>query len=46
MKRRDLLASLAALSGCALAPRFGAAQAKYPDRAVKLVVPFAPGGVN
>jgi tripartite-type tricarboxylate transporter receptor subunit TctC len=46
MRRRDVLAGFAALAGCALAARPGAAQAKYPDRAIKLVVPFAPGGVN
>jgi tripartite-type tricarboxylate transporter receptor subunit TctC len=46
MRRRDVLAGFAALAGCALAVRPGAAQAKYPDRAIKLVVPFAPGGVN
>jgi tripartite-type tricarboxylate transporter receptor subunit TctC len=46
MKRRDVLAGLAALTGCALASRGARAQARYPDRAIKLVVPFAPGGVN
>jgi tripartite-type tricarboxylate transporter receptor subunit TctC len=46
MKRRDVLAGLAALTGCALASHGAPAQARYPDRAIKLVVPFAPGGVN
>jgi tripartite-type tricarboxylate transporter receptor subunit TctC len=40
MKRRDFLqlASLLAL------PLTAAAQAKYPERPIRLVVPFAPGG--
>src|SRR5271155_1405259 len=46
MKRRDVLAGLATLTGCVLASHAGFAQAKYPDRAIKLIVPFAPGGVN
>ncbi len=46
MKRRDVLAGFAALTGGALMARAATAQAKYPDRAIKLVVPFAPGGVN
>ena len=46
MKRRDVLAGIMALTGCAVAPSVGFAQARYPDRAIKLVVPFAPGGVN
>jgi tripartite-type tricarboxylate transporter receptor subunit TctC len=44
MKRRDLLArGLAALSAQVLGPAF--AQAKYPDRPIRLVIPFPPGGV-
>jgi hypothetical protein len=39
LKRRDVIAlGLAALS----APAFG--QAHYPDRPIRLVVPFPPGG--
>lgn len=45
-KRFYLLASsLAALSASALAPPAAFAQAKYPERPIRLVVPFAPGGV-
>jgi tripartite-type tricarboxylate transporter receptor subunit TctC len=47
MKRRDVLAfGLAALSAPALTPRRAWSQAKYPDRPIRLVIPFTPGGVN
>jgi tripartite-type tricarboxylate transporter receptor subunit TctC len=52
MKRRDLLAfSAATLAAGAAAPRqvfvqTASAQARYPERPVKLVVPFVAGGVN
>jgi tripartite-type tricarboxylate transporter receptor subunit TctC len=43
MKRRSLIASVPALGAVALTG--GArAQAKYPDRPIRLVVPFVPGG--
>src|SRR5215510_15099341 len=46
MRRRDLVAlGLAALSTRALAPRVAAGQDKYPERPIKLVIPFPPGGV-
>jgi len=40
-----LASSLAALSASALVPLAAFAQAKYPERPIRLVVPFAPGGV-
>jgi tripartite-type tricarboxylate transporter receptor subunit TctC len=45
MRRRDLLThGLAALSAPALLSRAAFSQAKYPDRPVKIIVPFPPGG--
>src|SRR6266508_355961 len=47
MNRRDLLAfALASLSATALTPLAALAQAKYPERPIKLMVAFSAGGVN
>ena len=43
--KRFLAWGLAALSASALVPLAAFAQAKYPERPIRLVVPFAPGGV-
>jgi tripartite-type tricarboxylate transporter receptor subunit TctC len=45
MRRRDLLAlGLAALPARSLTLHPAAAQSRYPDRAIRLVIPFPPGG--
>jgi tripartite-type tricarboxylate transporter receptor subunit TctC len=47
MNRRELIGNgLAALSASALTPLAASAQGRYPDRPIKLIVPFAPGGAT
>jgi tripartite-type tricarboxylate transporter receptor subunit TctC len=47
MNRRDILkGSGAALMAVTLSPQGAAAQGRYPDRPIKLIVPFAPGGAT
>jgi tripartite-type tricarboxylate transporter receptor subunit TctC len=47
MNRRDLLTfAFVALSATALTPLRAVAQAKYPERPIKLMVAFSAGGVN
>ena len=47
MNRRDILRyGLAGLAGSALAPCRAFTQPRYPNRPIKLVVPFAPGGAT
>ena len=49
MRRRELLGLglyAAALAGLCGRPVAALAQARYPDRPIKLIVPFVPGGVN
>jgi tripartite-type tricarboxylate transporter receptor subunit TctC len=47
MNRRDILkGSGAALMAATLSPQRAAAQGRYPDRPIKLIVPFSPGGAT
>src|SRR5882724_6978827 len=46
MKRRDVLALGAAALCAGAATTRALAQAKFPERPIKLIVPFVPGGVN
>jgi tripartite-type tricarboxylate transporter receptor subunit TctC len=45
MHRRDVLTLLASLPAAALAFRAASAQAKFPERPIRVVVPFSAGGV-
>jgi tripartite-type tricarboxylate transporter receptor subunit TctC len=46
IRRRDLLAATAAAASAhMLLPRQASAQGKYPERPIRLLIPFPPGGV-
>ncbi len=45
MKRRDLLALVPVAFFASALAQTALAQSKYPDRPIRLVVPFAPGGL-
>jgi tripartite-type tricarboxylate transporter receptor subunit TctC len=45
MNRREILSGGLAISASTLAPLPAFAQGKYPDHSIKLIVPFAAGGV-
>ena len=44
MNRRIAIASLLAGAGTVLAPRLGRAQAGFPSRPIRIIVPVSPGG--
>ncbi len=47
MKRRTLLAGAAAIAApCLVGARHAHAQAAYPDKQIRMVIPFAPGGTT
>src|SRR5262245_408055 len=47
MNRREILqAGFGALSATALTPRDALAQAKFPERPIRLMIPFSAGGVT
>jgi tripartite-type tricarboxylate transporter receptor subunit TctC len=46
MKRREVVGAGLAAFAAALGPRPVLAQPRYPDRPIRLIIPFPPGGVN
>ena len=46
MRRRTALAFVGSLAAAAVAASAAFGQSKYPDRPIKLMVPFSAGGVN
>jgi tripartite-type tricarboxylate transporter receptor subunit TctC len=46
MRRHVLKLGLASLAGGLLMQRSAAGQSKYPERPIKLVIPFTPGGLT
>src|SRR5262250_3443613 len=45
VRRRDVV-GLSAAAALAMFPRLAPAQSRYPDRPIRLVIPFTTGGVN
>src|SRR4029079_12684132 len=46
MKRSVFLKGLAATLAPALAPALGRAQGRFPEKQIRMVIPFAPGGTT
>src|SRR5215475_14534250 len=46
VNRRDMLLGFGCLAGAALMTRGSVAQSRYPERPIRLVIPFVPGGVT
>jgi tripartite-type tricarboxylate transporter receptor subunit TctC len=44
MNRRDAITSMLATAGSLIGPRAARAQAGFPDRAIRIIVPVSPGG--
>jgi len=44
INRRDAIGAMLAASGAVLAPNIARAQGTFPNRAIRIVVPVAPGG--